>query len=77
MTIRTPVQRIQARRTVEGAGFVVRPPFRTSEWPLFDPFLMLGGNVLLPLPATFNAAEAESHQAIADYQSGHFAGIAR
>jgi len=41
MTIRTPVQTIQARRTVEGGGFVVRRPFPTAELPLFDPFLLL------------------------------------
>ena len=41
MSIRKPVRTIQARRTVEGGGFVVRRPFPTAEMPLFDPFLLL------------------------------------
>ena len=41
MSIRTPVRLINARRTVEGGGFVVRRPFPTPELPLFDPFLLL------------------------------------
>ena len=41
MSIRKPVRTIQARRTVEGGGFVVRRPFPTAEMPLFDPFPLL------------------------------------
>jgi len=39
--LREPAGIVQARRTVEGGGFVVRRPFPTPELSEFDPFLLL------------------------------------
>ena len=41
MATRSPAQRIQAIRTLEGAGFEVRAPFPTARLDHVDPFLLL------------------------------------